>query len=328
MKKFFIFLTVATLTWIGSYGVINAGILENFTNNKVILENSYIVINGFRTTIDEYKKTHSTKIYGGYGDGKKVSNNMVTINGIDDDHLVIYGGWAGSTDGIAERNIVTINDGKVDKICGGYAADARNNIVNMYGGNVHSIYGGDCGTLAFHAGEGHGMENNIINIYGGKIIRSFGWAGSIIAGHGDSRGNTINIYNYPDLEDADMIVALDNWDGTNPEDNNSINVYTKGIMVNEARGFQQINFFLPDNIVNGEAVFSVKSKKTDLSGVTVKVHLPGNSTLKRGDSVYLLNNRNGIKLRSDTRFVVTSDDSRSFKCLLSGNGCHLIAIVQ
>lgn len=224
-------------------------------------------------------------VNGGYSSAKGDTNyNLLTIYDGTFKSWV-EGGWA--TTGNANYNTVIINGGTFEYIVdGGYTVtgNANYNTVTINNGTFNDrIYGG----YVASSGEAIG---NVINIHGGTFN------GSIYSGTGTTvSDNVINIYGSPDLSNASLYAA---WGGNSS--NNSINIYTKDITAKSIGGFESINFYLPENTVNGDTVLTL-TNPTDQISQNINLYENGASNLKIGDKVTLITTPSASGLRFGNR---------------------------
>lgn len=175
------------------------------------------------------------------------------------------------------------------KIQGGYVGGngyANGNVVNVYGGTITgSLQGG------YVEGSGE-ANNNTVNIYGGTIN------GEILGGHvgsGEVKNNTINIYG-GDLSNAKLRAGDIGGSDTPYGSGNSINFYTKDIRALQVGGFDNIGFYLPGNIRNGDTILTLTGgSATDWNNASINVNTAG-ANLNTGDKINLVTNTSGLNL--------------------------------
>ena len=176
----------------GIYG----GYSAQNTNDYVATGNQVIINCG----------TFTSKVYGAYSQYGKVKENGVAVGGSTTEMKNVYGGYVNDAN-TAEKNWVTVTDGKIDNVVGGYSwsgdaiencviisggtiskgvkggqtadGSANGNKVIISGGEINSkIYGGYC--------TSEPADGNEITISGGKINSE------VIAGGRSGNGTAIN----------------------------------------------------------------------------------------------------------------------------------------
>ncbi|MBR0129179.1 MAG: hypothetical protein IJM09_05125, partial [Neisseriaceae bacterium] len=272
-----------------------------------------------RDNVVNYQNSSSAgKIYGGHALGKSVTvtSNQVTI---DNGKLIgeVYGGWTDSENAIATENKVEIKNGDgIAQIWGGRSAKAsadhntviihqltnndaipteyvvggggqltaNGNQVNIANANIGTVYGGSSGVdandnmITINSGTisdvyggyaTYSATHNIVNFNGGEIT------GTIYGGHYANdptdkpfdrlTGNTLNI-------------------GSNQQAI-AMNTLKAGNIAN----FEQINFYLPNTVKNGETALQLTGNgKTDLSKTTVLAYLDNAKGLTADSKIHLI----------------------------------------
>lgn len=226
---------------------------------------------------------------GGYG--QTASYNTVTINDTTGDNTgtlitataIMGGGGSGNHD----YNTVNINGGKfaVQSIAGGgFSGNSHYNTVNINGGTFSDntkIYGGST--------TGGTASGNTVNITGG----TFGMYTNIRGGNstrGTASNNTVTISG--GSFDSSTIL----FGGNNAGTNNTLNLKIKGLSVAGVECFQNLNFYIPNTIIPNTAedeeimlrVANPNQITMDLSNATIKAIVQDGSTLKTGDTIYLI----------------------------------------
>ena len=76
----------------------------------------------------------------------------------------------------------------------------------------------------------------------------------------------------------------------------TLNLQTKGLEMKNITNFENLNFYLQEDTINGDTILTLTDDKgTDISGSNVNVGMAGStSILQVGDKVNLLTNSNGI----------------------------------
>ena len=336
--------------------VINKG--DNFKTVKIrggwtpigdsASENEVIINNG----------TFNNGVYTQYITGgsavSSATSNKVTINKgtfNNDEGLFIYGGQAGNV-GTASDNCVEINDGNFVKscICGGQAGDggvANNNCVKINGGNFvgddasgSAIFGASISGLSVVNGS---ANNNSVEINGGTFDGATFNPYRIAAAFGsDCNNNRVTINNgefrnvYIGTVGGTEIVPGTNYidikGGTFKENvrldgsmglNSILNIYKKDVTVAEVNGFTDINFYLPDNVVNNDTMLTVTEtlypliiddvdeydyvnvNGRNVKYINVKAGVSGSAALNTGDKVTLLNYTGEDASDDETRDTAT-----------------------
>ena len=165
-------------------------------------------------------------------------------------------------------------------------------------------------------------DANTINIYGGSIKDSYvisddaGYTGEIVVNPtSDLRtAGEINIYNAPDLSEAvisaNNIATYDGSNGSTTISGATLNIHTKDLTAKNIRGFDNVNFYLPSNIKNGDTILTLTgytsnteytlngshydSLTTNLSNATIRAGVEGDANLSTGDKITLIKNENGL----------------------------------
>ena len=251
----------------------------------------------------------------------------VTLSGRGDSVLTVYSGKESG-----QKTNVNI-DSSMTKInvYGGYndleSADIKNNVINISGGNTNwdvyryaekhndaynqVIVSDSSGrSLTVNAIAGHGslgeISGNKINISGGMIN------GYVIAAESTSavnpnrlHDNTVNILHNAALNTA-VIYGAAVYDSGNRlrnevmGENNTLNIFVKEQKVGNIGGFNKLNYYLPENIKNGDKVLTAisQSEKTKINGAEMSAYIPGAAALYVNDKIVLLNNDKGIEDRN------------------------------
>ena len=207
--------------------------------------------------------------------------NYNTVNVTGDAYITNLVGAGLSHYGNTNYNTLNINSGTID----GGTANGKNMGRGIYGG------------LSMGTGD---ANNNTVNISGGTIIGDVygGWAPN-----GNANYNTINVYNNPDLTNANLYPG----NAANEMIGNSLNFYTKDITAQNIYGFQDLNFILPETITDGDTILTLTNGSTDLSNTTVNINANGASNLHTGDTYTLLQNNNGITTSNVTNSGTISE---------------------
>mgnify|MGYP000927608883 CR=1 FL=1 len=260
---------------------------NRFQNNTTTYDGSTSAI-----TVPHSDGTSSSEIYGGisYADNT-TTNNHLTVTGVQGNLTSAYGGKTAGAKGDAVKNRVTVeqtnrggNTGAISNVFGGYTssteatAKAEDNTVTIKDGTVGAVYGGYAENAASAMGnhvfiQGGTVQNAVVggggkntatgNMSGNDIMITGGTVSGMIIG-GDSRVPTStsnkNIINLGDDTGAYAanLSSAQIW-GTSyggnvlANDNpkiagNTLNVKAKnGAEVAKVRNVQKFNFLLHDD---------------------------------------------------------------------------------
>lgn len=295
------------------YGAYSAQRTDDYvaTGNKVI-------INGGSFT---------NKIYGAYSQWGKVKENVVAVGGSTTEMKNVYGGYVNDAN-TAEKNWVTVTDGKIDNVVGGYSwsGDAIENCVIISGGEINSkIYGGYC--------TSEPADGNEITISGGKINSEVIAGGR--SGNGTAINNVITINaasgEKPVFSADTIIYGGDNTTfSKDKRTGNTLNLQTKGLEMKNIANFENLNFYLQEDTINGDTILTLTDDKgTDISGSNVNVGMAGStSTLQVGDKVNLLTNSNGITADGVTYGRLQQGVSIEYEFTTDLSGNSIVATVD
>ena len=240
---------------------------------------------------------YAVVVAGGYSYSRNANENTVEIKGGD------FGGTAGSVaggysySGNANDNKVTVIGGTLHhNIYGGYVSDGgdtNDNTVTITGGTIGdegawtSIVGGST------SGDGKSASNNTITISGKPtFVGDVGIYGGQASGtNGVASNNTVNILipiTVAELMGGDVMSG-----GTSS--GNTLNIAAKGVTTGAVYGFQNMNFYLPSDVANGDTMLTVNGgTKTDVEGVTFGVAALSGVNLQKGNTVNLITNPSGL----------------------------------
>ena len=262
--------------------------------------------------------------FGGFGGmGGSATGNTLNLNGGEVSEAI------GGSGGIeSSSNTINISGGEVSMfIHGGNSGwaggigPADNNTVNITGGSMFNeystatIYGGSGGTSASGNAVTIGGTAKLgadTNIYGG--VASYQEVDPAdpypetptmyVTKEGTAANNTVNIL-------IPMTVAglYGGIGDTATSTGNTLNVAAKNVVTGDLNGFQNMNFFLPPDIANGDTMLTVNGgSPTDVQGVTFGVAALQGATLAEGNTVDLVTNPNGLttdgSLQTTTSFTV------------------------
>ena len=244
----------------------------NVDNNTTVINNVY----------------NLTYLHGGYSYNASGSASYNTVNFYNGSVYHIHGGHIGS--GVANYNIVNFYNGTVEDLIGAgfisYSGDTNYNTLNIYDGDIKgTIQGG------YNDGSGNAIGNKV-NIYGGKI------AGTVYGGYvktsGEILNNEINVYGSPDLSNANLYAGYIGGNTNLYGSGNVLKFHTSNITAKNIGGFDNLNFYLPENTTNGTKILTLTDTEgTDLSNTVLNVYADKAANIQIGDNVYLVTNNNG-----------------------------------
>lgn len=253
----------------------------------------------------------------------------------------LYGGFSS---GAAAKNTVSVSKGNLNCVYGGYSksADAVNNSVDFSGGAVYfDVIGGESAAGAALKNEVtfKGESSTVAKIYGGKSVQNAAENTVTVAGgtvksdiyggfstSGAATGNTVNINGATVFNKTDTVIygGFSSVAGQDMLTGNTLNVYTKGLTAANVKNFASYNFYLPADIIPGDAVLTLTGGSgTDISGSIVNVGIQGTAAvLQPGEKVTLLHNADGITADNVTYGKLTQGVSLEydFETALSGDG--------
>lgn len=255
-----------------------SSLVGGYSKNGTANANEILVnVTGF-TQDDSYTLT------GGQG-AAEASENSVTLQA--GTVSAIYGGHSSAGDAL--ENHVTITGGQVNwDTRGGFsngAGSADDNIVEISGGSVGSVYGG--WSLGGAAG------GNQVIISGGTVRGANG--GTITGGRGDGGDAINNTVTIMGSADVTGVMITGGFGSGDVFSGNTFNLKTKA-SISQLSNFEYLNFYLPGDFKAGDTLLEVTGTAylTENSGGTgrssiVNVGIDGNSpTLKGGDQMVLI----------------------------------------
>ena len=280
------------------YGAIsiNKNAKGTLKNNRVVIINGYptVAYGAFANVLDEdetiFKGIRSKQI------SKEVVGNLVQLGaGINEKSLVkgkdpatvgqIVGGYSATNK--ANKNAVIINDG----IIGGVGVFKVKNEQKQ-----HNINGVDANGI--YTDEVSPTEKNSDRKYYNKPGNYY-----IIGGMSDveATGNTVDINKAEPFANKQVGIWGGHYilDGSTGDikSGNTLNVNkVKGITLSHLANFENYNFDLPENAVNGDTILTVTDPHgTDVSNTKINVGVSGAApVLHNGDSINLIYNSNGV----------------------------------
>ena len=294
------------------------------------------------------------------------NSNTVTVTGNSQgagtSYIYVYGGYLQTSvyegnisTGTVDGNTVTIAGRSTNKVVdGGFIltscdssgsavnGEVKNNIVNIQDAVTLTqgyVLGGHSSAKGTTAQTG-AVSNNVINISGSPDLTGTELYGGLVTIKGtdsvtlgEVADNVINISGTPTLTDAVLYGGY--WkktlNGTTTEGTgtgNTLNLYTSGLTANNIKCFQNINFYLPATIANGDSVLTLTDTAgTDISGVNVQAKVSGASSLSAGDTITLLTNANGLTATGTTygKGTVTKGVSIDYDLTCQASGTALTA---
>ena len=199
---------------------------------------------------------------------------------------------------------------------GGYShladnASSSNNSVVLDNSESMYVYGGLNNNM--NEGSKTVAHNNTVTLKNGNsAMYVFGGAGEF------ANGDTINI------QDSTVTAAIFAGTGTSGEDNNTVSIsgksvlnnavifggmlhktgntlqmHTSGVTAGDIANFENLHFYLPNNIANGDTVLTLDSQAfrtpTDITGANIGVAVTGGkAALQPGDRITLINAELGL----------------------------------
>ena len=199
---------------------------------------------------------------------------------------------------------------------GGYShladnASSSNNSVVLDNSESMYVYGGLNNNM--NEGSKTVAHNNTVTLKNGNsAMYVFGGAGEF------ANGNTINI------QDSTVTAAIFAGTGTSGEDNNTVSIsgksvlnnavifggmfhktgntlqmHTSGVTAGDIANFENLHFYLPNNIANGDTVLTLDDPAfrtpTDITGANIGVAVTGGkAALQPGDRITLINAELGL----------------------------------
>ncbi|MBR2216143.1 MAG: hypothetical protein IJ849_10370 [Selenomonadaceae bacterium] len=255
-------------------------------------------------------------VWGGLSDKGDVTGNAINFSG---GTITEGGASAGvSISGNVRQNLLAIKGGSVvGDIHGGFtdSGEATGNTVTVSGGHIDGDVFGGYST----SGKAYGNTVNISDDDAATRIDCY-ILGSVSGDGVESSDNTINISGSPDLTEAYLIGSANqsNYQSTvslgAQGENNTLNIYSSAVTAKNISGFDNINFYLPSTVANGDTVLTLSNTdtgnsnggQTDLSGTAIGVSVPGDATLSTGDSITLITNANGLITSDATTYGLIS----------------------
>ncbi len=215
--------------------------------------------------------------------------------------IVAHDGWSEewfvTTGGEPSGNVLSF-DGFVPadydlRIAAGYGKDVAvtGNKLNVTNSTLRGVLAG-----GLNSGNGE-ISGNVVTlgagtkVADGASLQVFG--GFRQADEDNIANNTVNILTAIEL---DALKGGENKSYSAGANGNTLNIAAKNVKTNWFGSFENVNFFLPSDIANGDTMLTVTNggSATDLSGIKVGVAAQSGVSLTKGDTVNLLLNNNGI----------------------------------
>ncbi len=245
---------------------------------------------------------------GGYSDSGTINNNQVTVSG-----GTVQGNASGgaSDSGDTNNNQVTVSSGTVEWVIGGEtggSGTANNNQVTVSGGTVAVVLGGGArgngttnynqvtitgGTVKEEIGGGSShlgdANNNQVTITGGTFTNLNLIAAAV--GAGTVKDNTLTISGGSFADSVDLYGYYTGGTPPTTASGNSIHLKVAGLTINNIAGVNNLYFYLPASVQNGDSVAILKDAAaagTDLSSTVIGVCAAAGSALAVGDEITLI----------------------------------------
>ncbi len=255
--------------------------------------------------------------YGGQKTGQVINTSIEE----DETSVNLYGGYTDEDGDDVSGNTINVNNGDE-----GWIAYEDPNKYNDSYARVH-IFGKNGEPITLNVIGGHSkngeVSGNTININGGTIN------GYVIAAETKSNSqssaaqrlhdNVVNIFNAANLSSAKIYGAAVYSDSDRSRSaimgsNNTLNVYTKNITVNELTDFNNYNFYLPRNTVDQDLIINViGNASTNIKGSNILAVVDTNSYLVNGNEVTLIQNYSGITDNTSTSYEGIYNDGSTQK---------------
>ncbi|MCD8213919.1 MAG: autotransporter outer membrane beta-barrel domain-containing protein, partial [Campylobacter sp.] len=301
-------------------------------------------------------------VYGGKADRGGANLNKVTItsdaNGKSKIDVKIYGGASGavilgSRDTQALQNEVTVIGSDVGDIYGGgtSSGNAKFNkvVVKTDGTNrssANDIYGGESLTGS--------ADENYVDIISSDIDGSI-YGGNTGFGQGNANSNVITLddvtvsenvyggYNSGYVGDTiDNVVNLKNnvvingilggGYGQSSDDyftGNTLNIYSKSAKAKDVVNFENINFFVPKDIANGDKILTLTDTgATDLSNTNISAKIHNDAILNEGDKIVLIDKEQGTLSAPKQTINANQGISNTYQISLSSDEHQVSATVE
>lgn len=238
-----------------------------FSGNEIIATEEYLSVNGYRVNR-----------------GESVTFRGKTYTYDNDLELKYNGSTSGGkyTFDEASYNKITINGGEAH--------------INIYGGDFTGklyqnafTFENNILELNFSNADSYNLnfDGNTFTINGGTHSNSY-----ISMPNVTSTNNTVNILGAPNLSDAYIYSNYFGDAGTTS--GNTLNIYSSGLTAKNIYGFDNLNFYIPDDSSSGETILTLTDGQTNIENSNVTAYIGGGSTLATGDYINLISNSNGL----------------------------------
>ena len=254
----------------------------------------------------------SGEFYAGQSElGNSAVGNKLTVTGgthdvIGGGHTAAPGAFAGADQGESRSNIVTLQNGTVSGVYGGYVAggngDAKDNQVRIDGGSVaNAVIGG------YTAGSGN-ATGNIVNISGGTV------SGDIVGGYANVKDASANIVDLGAVTVSGNVFGGRSGGAGTTNDNtihlrgtqvsgtvtggsaaagtgNTLAVHDFNTSVQDFSNVQNLHFYLPEETTGNSdrTMLRLGVQHKDIRGIHLGVGISGQqSALQKGDIVSLM----------------------------------------
>ena len=271
-------------------GTVKDKIYGGWADDTADVKDSTVTITGGNTV--------ANSVYGGYSYGGLATGNTVTIT--DGTVNRIFGGWADDA-GDVKNSTVKITGGTVTgDVCGGYSSggSATGNTVTITDGTVNSIYGG----WADEAGD---VKNSTVTITGGGTV-----TGDVCGGYsngGKVSGNTVALSGDANVEKA----ALYGWKLTDENGGAPAETADNDLIIDDWSGstqsvknFETIRFQGVTWDSDGTLLTITHGKEDDLENTKIDaghVVILGGHTPQVGESMTLIQREGGLENIDDLK---------------------------
>lgn len=222
--------------------------------------------------------------------GDTSTDNVVNFSGFTPDGYDLrFGGGFGNGTAVKNNQVNILNSTLRGVVVGGYTAAA-----DEVSGNVVTL------------GKGTKVAD-------GATLQVFG--GYAATETDTIADNTVNILTAIEL---DALKGGENKNYSAGQNGNTLNIAAKNVKTNWFGSFENVNFFLPSDIADGDTMLSVNNggNATDLGGVKVGVTAQSGVNLAKGSTVNLLVNTNGI---SNAPTALTAIENKHIQMVTPNN---------
>ena len=228
----------------------------------------------------------------------QTNNNSVDLQGTLASGENVYIGYVLGDNGVAKENTFTSTGGTIGNGTNIYISLAPKTNA-MASGNIGTLNKGTTvgAGVTIEVAEGVTVDSNIMNINDGVTFTS-GNDINIAAGYGYSSA-TNNIVNLNGTVVGDGLCLYGGMAPTST--GNTLNVKSLNNEVKEIGYFQNLNFYIPKEAVNGSTMLTITSgEPTDLTGATIKAGASDATILNVGDKINLIVNEAGVTTDEDS----------------------------